>query len=59
MMVGGFYLAIFIGSMVSGKLGGLFGEIEHSAFWLIHGLIALFGALIFAVFAKKISAVLD
>jgi len=58
MMVGGFYLAIFLGSIISGKLGGYYEQMAPSAFWFMHGLIALAGLIIFRLFAKKIVAVL-
>lgn len=57
MMVGGFYLAIFIGSVVSGKLGSLFNVVDHSTFWLIHGAIAALGSVIFVLLAPRTKAI--
>lgn len=48
-MLGVYFLAIFIGSSVSGRLGGLYEVVSPAAFWTLHaGLVALGGVLIFA-----------
>jgi proton-dependent oligopeptide transporter, POT family len=48
-MLGVYFLAIFIGSTISGRLGGLYEVVSPAAFWALHaGLVALGGVLIFA-----------
>ena len=47
MVVGTFYLAIFLGSLISGKLGAYYQTLSHAQFWLMHAAIALAGAVIF------------
>jgi len=59
MMVGGFYLAIFLGSTISGKLGGYYESLSHSNFWLMHGVIALLGFVVFILLGKKIIEILS
>jgi proton-dependent oligopeptide transporter, POT family len=45
-MVGTYYLATFIGSNVSGRLGGLYETISPTTFWTLHaGLCGLGGVL--------------
>jgi proton-dependent oligopeptide transporter, POT family len=45
-LVGGYYLAIFMGSIVSGWLGGLYETLPAVTFWTLHaGLCALGGVL--------------
>ena len=46
MMLGVYYLSIFAGSLISGRLGGLYDSVSPSAFWSLHaGLVALAGAI--------------
>ncbi|MBB6522216.1 peptide MFS transporter [Pseudoteredinibacter isoporae] len=47
MVVGAFYLAIFLGSLISGKLGAYYQTLSHAQFWLMHAGIAFVGAVIF------------
>lgn len=58
MMVGGFYLAIFLGSVISGNLGSYYEKSNASWFWLLHGAIALLGCLLFLIAGTKIAKVL-
>jgi len=46
MMVGAYYLAIFIGGLVSGWLGRFYEPLQPSAFWLLHAAIGLSGAML-------------
>ncbi|HLZ75805.1 peptide MFS transporter [Phenylobacterium sp.] len=46
MMVGVYYLAIFAGSLISGRLGGLYETLSPTAFWALHaGVVAAAGAI--------------
>jgi POT family proton-dependent oligopeptide transporter len=45
-MLGVYYLSIFAGSLISGRLGGLYESVSPLAFWSLHaGLVALAGAI--------------
>ena len=39
MMVGVYFLSIFAGSLISGRLGGLYEQWSPTAFWLLHAAI--------------------
>jgi POT family proton-dependent oligopeptide transporter len=41
------YLAIFIGSTVAGRLGGLYEQLSPQAFWLLHAAIVAGGGVVF------------
>ena len=46
MMVGVYYLSIFAGSLISGRMGGLYESLSPTAFWSLHaGAVALAGAI--------------
>ncbi len=45
MMVGGYYLSIFIGAMVSGWLGRFYEVLSPAAFWGVHGAIVTGGGI--------------
>ena len=46
MMVGVYYLSIFAGSLISGRLGGLYETLSPTAFWVLHaGIVAAAGAI--------------
>jgi POT family proton-dependent oligopeptide transporter len=45
-MVGASYLSIFIGSVLSGRLGALFEHYSAANFWLLHALIVGSGGLL-------------
>jgi POT family proton-dependent oligopeptide transporter len=46
MMVGAYYLAIFIGGLVSGWIGRFYEPLGPSAFWLLHAGIGVSGAVL-------------
>jgi len=39
MMIGVYYLAMFAGSIISGRLGGLYERLSSADFWLLHAAI--------------------
>lgn len=46
MMVGSYYLGIFIGGIVSGWLGRFYEPLQPVAFWLLHALIGIAGGAV-------------
>lgn len=50
MMVGAYYLAIFVGGIVSGWLGRFYEPLQPTAFWMLHAAVGFAGAaLLFAL----------
>jgi POT family proton-dependent oligopeptide transporter len=54
MMIGVYYLSIFAGSVISGRLGGLYERLSSAQFWLIHAAIVLVGGLLILLFASRL-----
>jgi len=54
MMIGVYYLSIFAGSIISGRLGGLYGRLSSAQFWLIHAAIVVAGGLLILLFASRL-----
>lgn len=54
MMVGVYYLSIFAGSMISGRLGGLYESLSAERFWLLHAAIVAGAGLLIWVFTKSL-----
>jgi POT family proton-dependent oligopeptide transporter len=53
-MVGVYFLSIFLGSVISGRLGGLYEKLTAFEFWSIHAaLCALGGAVLLVMGAAK------
>ena len=50
-MIGVYYLSIFLGSTISGRLGGLYEVLSPTRFWLLHAAIVAGGGVILLVFA--------
>lgn len=51
--------SVFVGTTVSGRLGGLYGVWDDSQFWLLHGGIAGGGAAAFLMLRPVVRRVLD
>lgn len=51
MMIGVYYLSMFAGSVISGRLGGLYERLSPARFWLMHAAIVAAGGLLFLLFA--------
>lgn len=47
MMIGVYFLAIFLGSTISGRLGGLYDTLSAAEFWLVHAALVGAAGLIF------------
>ncbi len=54
MMVGVYYLAMFAGSIISGRLGGLYEQLPPARFWLLHAAIVGTGGLLLLLFARRL-----
>ena len=54
MMIGIYYLSIFAGSIISGRLGGLYERLSSTQFWLLHAAIVGAGGLLILVFASRL-----
>ena len=54
LMIGVYYLSIFIGSIVSGRLGVLYERLEPANFWFLHAAIAASGAMTILMLAKRL-----
>ncbi|MBL4836141.1 MAG: peptide MFS transporter [Kordiimonadaceae bacterium] len=52
MLVGSYYLSLFIGGMVSGWLGRFYEQVSEPTFWLIHAAIVGAGAVLVALFRR-------
>ncbi len=53
-MIGVMTLAVFVGSVVSGRLGGLYETLDASRFWLLHAAIVGAGGAIFILFGPRL-----
>lgn len=58
LLVGVFYLHLFIGNLAAGRLGGLLETMPASAFWTMHAAIVGGGALLLAIVRWRAHAVL-
>jgi POT family proton-dependent oligopeptide transporter len=54
MMIGIYYLSIFAGSTISGRLGGLYERLSSAQFWLIHAAIVTAGGLLILLFTSRL-----
>ncbi len=54
MMIGIYSLSIFAGSIISGRLGGLYERLSSAEFWLLHAAIVSAGGLLFFMFAPTL-----
>ena len=54
MMVGVYYLSMFAGSIISGRLGGLYERLSSTQFWLLHAVIVGTGGLLLLLFARRL-----
>jgi POT family proton-dependent oligopeptide transporter len=54
MMIGVYYLSIFAGSIISGRLGGLYERLSAAEFWLIHAACVAAGGVLILLFASRL-----
>ena len=53
-MIGIYYLSMFAGSIISGRLGGLYERLSSAQFWLIHAAVVIAGGLLILLFASRL-----
>jgi POT family proton-dependent oligopeptide transporter len=54
LMIGVYSLSVTIGSLISGRLGGLYEHLDPAAFWLLHTVVVAAGGVLFFVIGKGI-----
>jgi POT family proton-dependent oligopeptide transporter len=54
LMIGVYYLTLFIGSIISGRLGSLYERLSTSEFWLLHAAIVSTGGMTILLVAPKL-----
>ncbi len=54
MMVGVYFLAMFAGSLISGRLGGLYERLSAADFWLLHAAIIGSGGALVLLLAPRL-----
>ena len=54
MMVGAYYLGIFIGGIASGRLARLYEPLQPGAFWAVHALVAVSGTVLIFVLRRPL-----
>jgi POT family proton-dependent oligopeptide transporter len=54
LMIGVYYLTLFVGSTISGRLGGLYERLSTADFWLLHAVIVATGGLAFLLLAPTL-----
>lgn len=57
MMIGVYFLAIFFGGLISGRLGGLYDHWSATNFWLLHAVIVCTAGMLFPVFGKSLRGI--
>jgi POT family proton-dependent oligopeptide transporter len=58
MMVGAYYLAIFVGGIVSGRLGRYYEPLQPAAFWALHAGVALAGTILVVLLRRPLISAL-
>jgi proton-dependent oligopeptide transporter, POT family len=54
LMVGVYFLSIFLGSLIAGWLGGLYGSWSATSFWLLHSGILIAAGLLIPVIGRPL-----
>jgi POT family proton-dependent oligopeptide transporter len=54
MMVGVYFLSVFFGSLISGRLGALYEHWSATNFWLLHAAIVAAAGLMFPLFGRSL-----
>lgn len=54
MMIGVYFLSVFFGSLISGRLGALYEHWSASNFWLLHASIVAAAGVLFPVFGRTL-----
>jgi POT family proton-dependent oligopeptide transporter len=53
-MIGVYYLSMFAGSTISGRMGGLYERVSAGRFWLLHAAVAGAGGVALLLFAPRL-----
>jgi proton-dependent oligopeptide transporter, POT family len=54
LMIGVYYLSMFAGSTISGRMGGLYERVSAGRFWLLHAAVAGAGGVALLLFAPRL-----
>ena len=54
MMVGAYYLGIFIGGIASGRLARFYEPLQPAAFWALHALVAAMGTVLIFILRRPL-----
>jgi POT family proton-dependent oligopeptide transporter len=54
MMIGVYFLSIFVGSTISGRIGGLYEQLSPLTFWLLHAAIVSAGGSLILLFSRPL-----
>ena len=54
MMVGAYYLGIFVGGLLSGRLARFYEPLQPPAFWALHALVAVSGTVLIFVLRRPL-----
>ena len=54
MMIGVYFLSIFAGSIISGRLGGLYERLSSAQFWNLHAAIVAAGGLLILMCTSRL-----
>jgi POT family proton-dependent oligopeptide transporter len=58
MMIGVYFLSIFAGSLLGGRLGGFYEQVSPARFWMLHAAIVAAGGLLILLLAPRLRAAL-
>ena len=53
-MIGVYYLSMFAGSIISGRIGGLYERLSAGRFWLLHAGIVGAGGVLLMLLAPRL-----
>jgi POT family proton-dependent oligopeptide transporter len=56
LMIGALSLSVTLGSLISGRLGGLYESLDPAIFWLIHAALVAAGGLLFFVIGRSVGS---
>src|SRR5262249_12689909 len=54
LMIGSGSFAVFVGSTISGRLGGLYERLSPARFWLLHAAVVSAGGILILLFARRL-----
>ena len=58
-LMGGTFIALFVGTVIMGWIGSFYDQMTPAAFWALDASIAFAGALLIFLLNKPLSAALD